>query len=217
MMQAMANHCVEDGRSPGTIAAQGRADRRGHADGNAAHVARNRRGAAISGVCRTTLGSGAGSSATRFVRRRRRDLGARDTRRVRSQAPWRLVRAETLPMLLRTLSSITLLAVAAVRVQAQDAAAGGMAFQQCAECHSPGSADGAGPGLKGVFGRRAGGKDGFIYSPAMKKAALTWDDKTLDAFLADPRAVVPGTTMAYAGDEDAKERADLVAYLKTLK
>ena len=55
-----------------------------------------------------------------------------------------------------------------------------------------------GPGLKGVFGRRAGAKEGFIYSPAMKKSAVTWDETTLAAFLADPRAVVPGTTMATA-------------------
>ncbi len=111
----------------------------------------------------------------------------------------------------------TSLALAFAGVHAQDAAAGGMAFQQCAECHSPGASDGAGPGLKDVVGRRAGSKEGFIYSPAMKKATVVWDDKTLDAFLADPRAVVPGTTMAFGGDDDAKERADLIAYLKTLK
>ncbi|MBW8757855.1 MAG: c-type cytochrome [Burkholderiales bacterium] len=107
--------------------------------------------------------------------------------------------------------------LAAAGAHAQDAAAGGMAFQQCAECHSPGNTDNAGPGLQGVFGRKAGAKDGFTYSPAMKKSPLAWDDKTLDAFLKDPRAVVPGTSMAYGGDDDAKERADLVAYLKTLK
>jgi len=120
-------------------------------------------------------------------------------------------------MLLRSLPALTLLALAASCAHAQDAAAGGMAFQQCAECHSPGAADNAGPGLKGVFGRRAGAKDGFAYSPAMKKSTLVWDEKTLDAYLANPAKAVPGTTMAYAGDEDAKERADLVAYLKTLK
>ena len=120
-------------------------------------------------------------------------------------------------MLLRSLPVLTLLALAATAAHAQDAAAGGMAFQQCAECHSPTGADNAGPGLKGVFGRRAGSKDGFIYSPAMKKSTVVWDDKTLEAFLKDPREVVPGTTMAYGGDDDAKERADLVAYLKTLK
>ena len=120
-------------------------------------------------------------------------------------------------MLIRSLLVVSTVALATTIAHAQDAAAGGMAFQQCAECHSPGTSDGAGPGLKGVLGRRAGSKDGFIYSPAMKKSTVTWNEATLAAFLADPRAVVPGTTMAYGGDDDAKERADLVAYLKTLK
>jgi cytochrome c len=120
-------------------------------------------------------------------------------------------------MTMRSLSALTFLALAAAGAHAQDAAAGGMAFQQCAECHSPTGADNAGPGLKGIFGRRAGSKDGFVFSPAMKQSTVVWDDKTLDAFLKDPRAVVPGTTMGFGGDDDAKERADLVAYLKTLK
>lgn len=119
-------------------------------------------------------------------------------------------------MLRRFLRVVTVL-LAAPGAQAQDAAAGGMAFQQCAECHSPGNADGAGPGLQGVLGRRAGAKAGFLYSPAMKKSTVVWDDATLDKFLADPRAVVPGTTMAYGGDDDAQDRANLVAFLKTLK
>jgi cytochrome c len=109
------------------------------------------------------------------------------------------------------------LALSLATGHAQDAAAGGMAFQQCADCHSPGANDGVGPGLKGVVGRRAGGKQGFIYSPAMAKSTLVWDAATLNAYLADPKKAVPGTTMAYPGDEDAKERADLVAYLLTLK
>ena len=120
-------------------------------------------------------------------------------------------------MLLRPLLLISPVVLALAPVHAQDAAAGGMAFQQCAECHSPGDADGVGPGLKGVVGRRAGGKPGFIYSPAMAKATITWDAATLEKFLADPRTAVPGTTMAWPGDDDAKERADLIAYLKTLK
>ena len=118
---------------------------------------------------------------------------------------------------MRHLIVATPLVLALAGAQAQDAAAGGMAFQQCAECHSPGADNGAGPGLKGVYGRRAGTKAEFIYSPAMKKSTVVWDDRTLEAFLKDPREVVPGTTMAYGGDDDAKERADLVAYLKTLK
>jgi len=120
-------------------------------------------------------------------------------------------------MTMRSLPALLFVACVATGAHAQDAAAGGMAFQQCAECHSPTAADNAGPGLKGVFGRKAGAKDGFAYSPAMMKSTVVWDDKTLDAYLKDPRTVVPGTSMAYGGDDDAKERADLVAYLKTLK
>ena len=100
---------------------------------------------------------------------------------------------------------------------AQDAAAGGRAFQQCAECHSPGTADGAGPGLKGTFGRRAGSKNGFNYSAALAKSTIVWNATTLDAFLADPQKAVPGTTMIWPGDDDPNERADLIAYLGTLK
>jgi cytochrome c len=119
--------------------------------------------------------------------------------------------------LLRCLLAATPLALAFPGAHAQDAAAGGMAFQQCADCHSPGANDGVGPGLKGVFGRRAGTKDGFIYSPALAKARIVWDAAALDAFLADPKAAAPGTTMTWPGDADPKERADLIAYLRTLK
>jgi cytochrome c len=120
---------------------------------------------------------------------------------------------------MRPLSVTTslVLALASALAHAQDAAAGGMAFQQCSECHSAGSADNAGPGLKGVFGRQAGQKPGFAFSAALKASGIVWDDRTLDAFLANPQKAVPGTAMVYGGDDDAKERADLVAYLKTLK
>lgn len=109
------------------------------------------------------------------------------------------------------------LALSSTSGQAQDAAAGAMAFMQCADCHSPKASDGVGPGLKDVIGRRAGSKPGFLYSPAMAKSTLVWNAATLDAYLADPKKAVPGTTMAYPGDDDAKERADLIAYLATLK
>ena len=92
-----------------------------------------------------------------------------------------------------------------------------MAFLQCADCHSPGANDGVGPGLKGVVGRQAGTQGGYAYSTAMRKSGLTWNAATLDRFLKSPRDAVPGTSMAYPGDDDAKERADLVAYLQTLK
>jgi len=122
-----------------------------------------------------------------------------------------------MPLRLLLLASTALLGLASVSALAQDAAAGGMAFMQCADCHSPTNSDGVGPGLKGVYGRRAGSKPGFIYSPAMAKSAVVWDDATLDSFLANPRKAQPGTTMGWPGEDDPKLRADLIAYLKTLK
>lgn len=116
----------------------------------------------------------------------------------------------------RGLALAGLLALAAP-VHAQDAAAGGMAFMQCADCHSPTGSDGVGPGLKGVAGRRAGSKPGFVYSDAMRKSALAWNADTLSRYLAAPAEAVPGTTMAFPGVADPKERADLVAYLLTLR
>jgi cytochrome c len=65
-----------------------------------------------------------------------------------------------------------------------------------------------------LFGRLAGSVPAFGYSAAMKNARITWDARTLDRFLAEPLRVVPGTTMTYAGVPDAKDRADLIAYLE---
>ncbi len=73
-----------------------------------------------------------------------------------------------------------------------------------------------GPRHCGLVGRRAGAIEGFDYSPAMKRSKLVWDQKTLDRFLANPLKVVPGTTMTYAGIADPRERADLIAYLRTI-
>jgi len=100
---------------------------------------------------------------------------------------------------------------------AQDAAAGKEAYAQCAVCHSIDGTNGVGPSLQGVVGRKAGAFAGFRYSRAMKGADIAWDDKLLDAYLADPQKTVPGNVMPFSGIADAKQRADLVAYLKTLK
>jgi len=55
---------------------------------------------------------------------------------------------------------------------------------------------------------------GFDYSPAMKKSSIVWTEKTLDRFLTQPLAMVPGSSMTYAGVPEARDRADLIAYLK---
>ncbi len=121
------------------------------------------------------------------------------------------------PSISRTACLAALALLAPLATRAQDAAAGGMAFMQCADCHSPGASDGVGPGLKGVFGRRAGSVSGFKYSDPLAKSVIVWDEVSLDAFLANPTKAVPGTAMAWPGEPDAKARADLIAYLKTLK
>ena len=99
---------------------------------------------------------------------------------------------------------------------AADPAAGAMAFAQCADCHSTKAGDGVGPGLQGIVGRRAGSHAGFHYSAAMAKSAFAWDAHALDAFLAHPQHVVPGTSMDFPGIDDPAERANVIAYLATL-
>ena len=98
-----------------------------------------------------------------------------------------------------------------------DAARGQKIFEVCAACHAPEEPAKTGPDLKGVVGRKAGTVPGFRYSRALKSAAIVWDDATLDAFLGDPQALLPGNTMPYPGIPDATQRHDLLAYLRTLK
>jgi cytochrome c len=90
-------------------------------------------------------------------------------------------------------------------------------YAACAACHSPEAQPTAGPTLTGVVGRRAGTVPGFRYSRALKNARTTWDSSTLDSFLADPQTALPGNAMPFPGLPDSKERADVIAYLKTLK
>jgi cytochrome c len=96
---------------------------------------------------------------------------------------------------------------------APDPAHGEEVYVRCMACHALAS-DRVGPRHCGVVGRRAGSVPGFAYSDAMKRSRLTWDARTLDRFIAKPMAVVPGTSMTYDGVPDAKDRADLVAYLR---
>lgn len=117
------------------------------------------------------------------------------------------------------------LALAAVDSRAEDAvratgdaARGARAFQQCYACHSvqPGETDLPGPNLAGIVGRRAAADAGFDYSAALRAAGnrgLAWTPAELDAFLRDPEAHLPGTSMSYPGLRDPVMRADLLAYL----
>ena len=99
------------------------------------------------------------------------------------------------------------------------ATAGAQVFaSQCAMCHATSAGTpGIGPSLAGVYGKPAAATPGYTFSPALIAAKLTWNDATLDKFLAGPQAAVPGTKMPYAGLPDAGQRADMIAFLATLK
>ena len=95
-----------------------------------------------------------------------------------------------------------------------DAARGEARFQDCAACHKlEAGANNVGPSLHGIFSRKAGELPDFRYSPALKRSGIVWTPQTLDAFLTNPQALVPGNRMPYAGMADAGKRADLIAYL----
>ena len=116
-----------------------------------------------------------------------------------------------------TAAAILLLGTASARADG-DAAAGKTVFAKCAICHSPKPGENKiGPSLFGVVGRPSHSVPGFAYSEPMKSHNVTWDAATLDHYLVDPRATVPGTKMIFPGLKSETERANLIAYLETLK
>jgi cytochrome c len=89
----------------------------------------------------------------------------------------------------------------------------------CRECHSSLRVDNRlGPSLYGVIGRKAGSLEGFAYSESLKDSGVTWDEPTLDKWIANPGAVIPGNQMSppYGGVADAAIRKRIIAYLKTI-
>ena len=74
-----------------------------------------------------------------------------------------------------------------------------------------------GPVLWGVGGRKAGSAPGFLYSPAMKAAGISWTRSNLIAYISNPRKLVPGNRMAFAGQQDPKAAAAIADYLLSLK
>jgi len=134
----------------------------------------------------------------------------------------RRFRALVVIVLAATLTSFALLSRmpsrAAADPAAGDPARGAALFRQCAACHSvePG-VHLTGPSLAAIWGHRSATVGGFgRYSAALKQAGITWDAAPLDRWLARPEAVVPETTMTFPGVADARQRADLIAYLKAV-
>jgi cytochrome c len=111
---------------------------------------------------------------------------------------------------------------AAFASQAQaagNAANGKTVFSRCAICHTAAKGGGnrIGPPLFGVVGRKAGTAPGFNYSSAMRAFGKVWTPPLLDPYLTHPQMVVPGTKMSFAGLSNAGQRADVIAYLQSLK
>ena len=105
---------------------------------------------------------------------------------------------------------------------AEDLQNGANVFKKCRACHDVGAnaKNKVGPILNGIFGRTAGSVAGFNYSEAITAAGakkLVWDDVTLSAYLESPTTYLPKNKMAFVGLKDEKDRADLIAFLKTMK
>ncbi|HYB56710.1 MAG TPA: cytochrome c family protein [Alphaproteobacteria bacterium] len=96
-----------------------------------------------------------------------------------------------------------------------DAVNGEKVFNQCKVCHSiVEGKNGVGPSLFRVVGRKSGSVAGYKYSDAIAKANISWDEKNLDAYIKDPKAVVPGGKMPFAGLKKDQDREDVIAFLK---
>ena len=115
----------------------------------------------------------------------------------------------------KLVATFLLLAATSVAALAGDAAAGAIVFKKCAICHTigPDAVNKVGPELNGVVGRPAGSVPGYNYSQANKGSGIVWDEATLTKYLADPRGVVPGTKMTFAGLKDETDIANVIAYL----
>lgn len=116
-----------------------------------------------------------------------------------------------------TLCAVGIAAPSLARAEG-DPERGRESFRVCATCHSVESGRHmTGPSLADIWGRRAGTVEGFErYSPALEAAQVTWDESSLDAWLRDPRAFLPGNTMTFRGIADDQARADVIAYLRAL-
>lgn len=98
-----------------------------------------------------------------------------------------------------------------------DPAAGEKVFAKCKACHKVDGNNSTGPHLNGVVGRAVASVEGFGYSDALKGHGGDWTPENLDHWLESPKDYAPGTKMAFAGLKKVQDRADVIAYLASLK
>ena len=112
------------------------------------------------------------------------------------------------------LAGLALLAAFPDAANAAGDAAGGQKLYQtmCSACHSI-EYNGVGPAHQGLFERKAGGRTDYTYSPALQASTVVWTEKTVDKWLTNPEKFIPGQKMGFMIPA-AKDRADLIAYLK---
>jgi cytochrome c len=104
-----------------------------------------------------------------------------------------------------------------VRFASADVGRGENSAKKCVACHTfgKGEPNRVGPNLWGVVGRQKASEAGFNYSAAMKGQKGNWTPEDLDKYLTNPKAMVPGTNMTFAGIPRGKERADVITYLNS--
>lgn len=121
--------------------------------------------------------------------------------------------------MIRTVMMVAaLVAIRAEVAAAQDATSGAKVFKQCGICHAvgPGAQSKIGPELNGLDGRHAGSAANFNYSDANKNSSIVWGEATFKQYIANPKAMIPGTKMVFTGLKDPQQINDLWAYLKQL-
>jgi cytochrome c len=116
----------------------------------------------------------------------------------------------------RLITGTAIASALATTAVAQDVTAGEKTFNVCRACHEIG--DGAknevGPALNGVVGRKSGSYPGYNYSDANKNSGLIWDEATLQEYLKNPKAKVPGTKMLFPGLKRDDDIVNVIAFLK---
>lgn len=115
-----------------------------------------------------------------------------------------------------SLAALLGLAASAQGAEEGDTAQGEKLFNRCKICHTieAGAPHRVGPNLHGVFGREAGGAEGYNYSKAMQESDVVWNAETISQYTENPREFIPGNKMAFPGLKKEEDRQDLIAYLK---